>query len=142
MFRESQELKDDVWDCTLIKSMKQHNDTVVNPIYDWSAGDIWDYIQQEGIEVNPLYAQGYERIGCIGCPLAKHKERLRDFQRYPVYKKNYIKAFQTMIDTWDDRTKEKRDKLNTGEKCFEWWIESYKDGIEGQMSFEDLEVNK
>jgi phosphoadenosine phosphosulfate reductase len=50
VFRESLEIKDDVWDCTLIKNMKAHNDTVVNPIYDWLDSDIWEYIRQEDIK--------------------------------------------------------------------------------------------
>lgn len=41
--QESQEIQDDAWDCTLIKTMKEHNEVVVNPIYYWSDEDIWKY---------------------------------------------------------------------------------------------------
>ena len=138
VFRESLEIKDDVWDCTLIKNMKAHNDTVVNPIYDWLDRDIWDYIRQENIKVNPLYECGYRRVGCIGCPLAPYHERLRDFERYPVYKDNYIKAFNRMIDGWNAEKKEFRKNISTGEEVFDWWIEKYKHETKGQMSINDF----
>lgn len=134
MFRESLEIKDDVWDCTLIKNMKAHNDTIVNPIYDWLDSDIWEYIRQENIKVNPLYAKGYERIGCIGCPLAKNRERWRDFELYPAYKLNYIKAFERMREKWTDEQKEMRLRMKNGEDVFNWWMERYKHEVKGQMT--------
>lgn len=140
VFRESLETSDDVWDCTLIKAMKQHGDTIVNPIYDWLDRDVWDYIKQENIKVNPLYEQGYKRIGCIGCPLSSYKEKIKDFERYPAYKKNYIKAFDRMIKAIKEdhgSSFDERSKWATGEECFDWWIEKYKHEVEGQMNIFD-----
>ena len=34
-----------VWDCTLIKIMRENKDTVVNPIYEWSDADVWEYLR-------------------------------------------------------------------------------------------------
>ena len=132
VFRESLEANDDVWDCTLIKSMKKHNDTIVNPIYDWTDADIWDYIRREDIKVNPLYGQGYKRIGCIGCPLTMIRDRKRDFERYPAYKKNYIKAFQKMINARGERGM--KVEWKTGEEVFDWWMDRYKHEVKGQMT--------
>lgn len=135
MFQESLTLKDDVWDCTLIKNMKEHNDTVVNPIYDWQDRDIWEYIKQEGIEVNPLYAQGYRRIGCIGCPMASYTEKQKDFARYPAYRRNYIKAFERLIR---HREEQGMDAVwKNGEDVMDWWIEKGKYEIDGQMTLDD-----
>lgn len=46
---------------------------ICNPIVDWSDDDVWDYIQSEHITVNPLYQNGFTRVGCIGCPMAGKK---------------------------------------------------------------------
>ena len=50
--REALEREDEpngsVWDCTLIKVMRDKNDTVVNPIYEWSDSDVWDYLKRGG----------------------------------------------------------------------------------------------
>jgi phosphoadenosine phosphosulfate reductase len=44
------------------------NNIATNPIIDWTDDEIWEYISANGITVNPLYAQGFKRVGCIGCP--------------------------------------------------------------------------
>lgn len=46
VFKESNELQDDVWDCTFITTMKKNKDVIVNPIYGWTDNDIWDYINE------------------------------------------------------------------------------------------------
>ena len=72
--------------------------TMVNPIVDWTDKDVWDFLNENNIPHCSLYDEGYTRLGCIGCPLAGTREMLRDFERYPKYKENYIRAFQRMID--------------------------------------------
>jgi phosphoadenosine phosphosulfate reductase len=39
----------------------------VNPIVEWSQGDVDDYIADNGILVNPLVYDGYPSIGCRTC---------------------------------------------------------------------------
>lgn len=72
--------------------------TMVNPIVDWTDDDVWDFLNSNGIEHCCLYDEGFTRLGCIGCPLSGSKNMLRDFERWPKYKDNYIRAFQRMID--------------------------------------------
>ena len=38
------------------------------PIQHWTALHVWLYIMREGVEVNKLYQEGIERIGCWMCP--------------------------------------------------------------------------
>lgn len=64
----------------------QQNKMVVNPIIDWTHSDIWQYIESEHIEVCDLYKCGYDRVGCIGCPMAS-KKRHKEFADFPEYKK-------------------------------------------------------
>lgn len=67
--------------------------TVVNPIIDWNTSEIWDFINSEKIITNCMYEQmGYERVGCIGCPLVS-KKRWKEFADFPQYKQMYIHAF-------------------------------------------------
>lgn len=131
VYAESQE-RDEVWDCKLITSAKQHKDLICNPIFEWTDRDVWDYIRGNGIKYNPLYDRGYYRVGCIGCPMGR-KSQKKEFSDYPKYKDAYIRAFQRMID------KRKEDGLktiwNTGEECFRWWVDD--PNIDGQMSIED-----
>lgn len=133
MHREAKELQDPVWDCTLIKMMREHGSCIVNPIYEWEDTDVWDYIKQEQIQTNPLYERGYKRVGCIGCPMATYKQVMKEFADYPTYKQAYVNAFQRMIDLYDDARKEKQ-SWQSGEDVFNWWIEEYRHNVKGQMS--------
>ena len=64
----------------------QKSSMVVNPIIDWTDTEIWEFIQSENIPVCKLYDHGYDRVGCIGCPMAG-KKRYRQFADFPAYKK-------------------------------------------------------
>ena len=130
--------RDPVWDCTLIKVMREHGDTVVNPIYDWTDADVWQYIKDNNIETNPLYARGYKRVGCIGCPLATWKQVTKEFDDYPKYKEAYIRAFDRMLEANKAKGYVYRD-WQTGEDVFYWWIEEYKHIARGQMKMEDYD---
>ncbi|MCU0859041.1 MAG: phosphoadenosine phosphosulfate reductase family protein [Thermoplasmata archaeon] len=41
-----------------------------SPIQKWTAMHVWLYLLGKGARVNPLYSQGFERIGCFMCPAA------------------------------------------------------------------------
>ena len=136
--REAQELNDPVWDCTLIKLMKEHGSTVVNPLYYWEDSDIWDYIKQEKLEVNPLYERGYERVGCIGCPLAPYRQRVKEFQDYPKYKQMYINAFNKMLE--NRKARGKKDVWKDGHDVMDWWLEVGKHEVKGQYNLFDEDI--
>ena len=139
VFKESKEMQDDVWDCTLIKRMKEHGDILVNPIYEWTDTEIWQYIRDEGIQTNCLYERGYWRVGCIGCPMANYSLKMKQFAEYPTYKRAYIHAFDKMLEK---RRKEgKETKWATGQEVFDWWIKEYEHNCKGQFEF-DLEKYK
>ena len=138
--KEAQEINDPVWDCKLIETMRKHGATVVNPIYHWSEADIWDYIHQEHIETNPLYGCGYRRVGCIGCPLASHKERIKEFHDYPRFKTCYILAFNKLIENMKKKGIRSKRSWRTGEDVFDWWMEEHIYNVKGQISmFEESE---
>jgi thioredoxin-dependent adenylylsulfate APS reductase len=42
----------------------------LNPLADWTAGQVSDYIRQHDVPVHPLYAAGYRSIGCAPCTRA------------------------------------------------------------------------
>ena len=98
--------------------------TLINPIIDWTDEDVWQFLHHYGCESNPLYKCGFKRIGCIGCPMASKAERIMEFNRYPKYKENYIKAFDRMLKRRKERGPkyEKNDYWKSGEEVFAWWL--------------------
>lgn len=107
--------------------------TVVNPIIDWTDKDIWEFIRQEHLDVNPLYQCGYDRVGCIGCPMAGRRTREKEFADFPKYKRTYIKAFERMLEAREARGLET--KWKTGEEVFHWWMGDQT--IPGQITIEE-----
>lgn len=72
--------------------------TTINPIVDWTDEDVWEYLNDvANVPHCELYDEGFTRLGCIGCPLQGREGMLRDFERWPGYKKLYIAAFDKMI---------------------------------------------
>jgi len=55
----------------------------VFPIKDWRAIEVWLYIHMEKLPYNPLYDQGFERIGCWLCPSALQAEYVRMKELHP-----------------------------------------------------------
>jgi phosphoadenosine phosphosulfate reductase len=44
--------------------------TKINPLADWTWGDVWHYIQLNRVDYNPLHDQFYPSIGCAPCTRA------------------------------------------------------------------------
>ena len=40
-----------------------------NPLADWTDEDVWAYVDERGLPVNPLHERGYASIGCTHCTL-------------------------------------------------------------------------
>lgn len=118
----------------LVESCQMKAKTIVNPIIDWKDKDIWEYIEAENIKTNTLYQCGYNRVGCIGCPMARYKERMKEFNDFPKYKQAYLHAFDKMLANINSKGKLTRWK--TADEVFSWWIED--PNIKGQLSFEDV----
>lgn len=107
--------------------------TMINPIVDWDDNDVWDFLHHYGCEINPLYSCGFNRVGCIGCPIeARHQHA--EFQRYPKYKQAYIRAFDKMVER--RVAMGKPTSWKTGTDVFKWWVGE----DTAQISFEDLEA--
>lgn len=114
----------------MTENCMKKNKMVVNPIIDWKHRDIWDFIQSEHIDYNPLYNCGYKRIGCIGCPMAS-KSRWKEFSDFPTYQRAYIRAFDKMLEGLKAKWKDKPPKWKSGYDVFLWWMED--ENVEGQM---------
>lgn len=106
---------------------------ICNPIVDWQDSDVWEFIESEHLEVNPLYFEGFFRVGCLGCPMAG-KRRWTEFRLYPTYERAYIRAFGKMLERIHEEGIETKWKNEMD--VFEWWMEDEK--IKGQLELFDL----
>ncbi|MGK9368455.1 phosphoadenylyl-sulfate reductase [Melioribacter sp. Ez-97] len=59
-------------DIELIEYDNLHGIIKVNPLYNWSEAEVWDYIRRHNVPYNSLYEKGYASIGCEPCTRAIH----------------------------------------------------------------------
>ena len=122
-------------DRQLFENCQMKGKRVCNPIVDWTDRDVWDYLTDQKVETNPLYKEGFCRVGCDGCPMAG-KARYAGFARWPGFRRNYIRTFNRMID--ERKARGLPTEWRTGEDVFHWWME---DGIlPGQIEIDWEEI--
>lgn len=92
---------------------------VLNDIIDWTDEDVWEYIRENNIETCSLYEEGFKRIGCVGCPM-KRKAVIQDFERWPSFKRAYLKAFERMLET--RKAKGLDTRWSDAQDVFNWWL--------------------
>ena len=95
--------------------------TSVNPIVDWQDDDVWEFIKNVAkVPYCSLYDEGFDRLGCIGCPMQGVEGMIKEFERWPRYKELYIRAFDRMLIKHPDCANA---RFGTGRGVFEHWIE-------------------
>ena len=91
----------------------------LHPIIDWTTDEVWEYIHTYNVPYCSLYDEGFERLGCVGCPYARPERQKLGFKRWPKIAKCYERAFDRMIEL------RKRDGLKTqwetGAEVMKWW---------------------
>ena len=123
----------------MIACVNGKDKVLVSPIIHWTKRDVWEYLNQVvNVPHCPLYDNGYERIGCILCPMGTYRQKIRDCKRFPHVKKKWIDTIQKLIDTGHINHNFKEPELG-----FKWWIsgksfdEFYaQEFLQGRINFE------
>lgn len=107
----------------LVEQCYRTRKTLVNPIVEWKESDVWEFLN-DVVKVPhcELYDQGYDRLGCIGCPMSNY-HMVEDFERYPKHKEAYIRAFDRMLNVLESRGKTRTWK--SGQEVYEWWVNKF-----------------
>ncbi len=103
-------------------SNQHHNNrprSIVSPIFTWVEHDVWEYIHVHNLPYCSLYDKGWERIGCIGCPMnTKRKEQLA---QYPGLAHAYQRTLQKAFEARVSRNMNNHDWKN-GMDMYKWWL--------------------
>jgi phosphoadenosine phosphosulfate reductase len=137
LFNDNEEARRTIETCQL--KGKQ----IVNPIIDWEDDDVWAYIRSRGFKYCKLYDEGFKRLGCIGCPMAGQAGREREFERWPTYKRAYIRAFEKLAKYRNENgMNDNRSSWKTGQKIYDWWMGYTKmpdEGMDGQIEMDEYD---
>lgn len=95
---------------------------LLNPIVDWTDDDVWEFLNDiVKVPHCRLYDEGFTRLGCIGCPMARAETQKKEFARYPKFREAYVRAFDRMLE------KRRAEGLPTewkdGEDVMRWWLQ-------------------
>ena len=98
-----------------------------NPIQNWNALEVWLYIFREKADFNPLYNEGYHRIGCYLCPSSPLAELESLRETHPEYHQK-----------WESKMHEWAEKYGFPDEWIEMGFWRWKKLPKGQMEL----VNK
>lgn len=120
----------------IIETCYKRHKTVVNPIIEWTDRDVWGFIRAHGIPYCELYECGFKRLGCVGCPMGRKRQREREFFEWPKFKAAYLQSFGKMLE--ERRRRNRPTTWHTAKDVFNWWMEY--DVLPGQINlFEEEE---
>lgn len=89
---------------------------MVYPVLEWTEADVWQFIRERGLPVNPCY-KTHKRVGCVFCPFARPKDVRAYCETHPQLKAAFIHA----IERYRERERDRK-KLPTAEDYFDWWL--------------------
>lgn len=93
----------------------------LSPILDWATQDVWDYIRDQNLPYCSLYDEGWDRLGCIMCPMQGTSGMIRDARRYPEHYEKYMQAITDMlVGSNGQRFYSKYG--SSPEQIMHWWI--------------------
>jgi len=78
----------------------------INPIVTWSEDDVWNYIYEQNLPINPLY-QHFDRIGCWICPYRTKNE----WETIKIHFPKKYEILQNLLDSYATKN-HIRDKNN------------------------------
>lgn len=88
-------------------------------IIDWTYEEIWKFITDEMLFYCELYDKGFERIGCIGCPMSSRRKF--EFAYFPKFYDAYLHTIERMLDN-----PKRKDKTQTAKQVMGWWLSGKK----------------
>ncbi len=94
---------------------------LVLPIVRWSEIDVWQYISERHLLVNPLYSMGFRRIGCILCPFCSKDEVKLSLAIFPKTVLGWRRACDHFFEDRIVRGKP-LNRFKSSEELWQWWI--------------------
>lgn len=89
---------------------------LIYPILHWTEDDVWKFIKDRGLPINPCYEQ-YKRVGCVFCPFSP----VRYIRAYIETHPKQYQALLHSINKYLERS-EIGSQFESAEDAFEWWL--------------------
>jgi phosphoadenosine phosphosulfate reductase len=109
------------FDFTSGKKSKKVIKHILNPIIDWTLLDVWTYLEDYKVPYCMLYDEGFDRLGCVLCPLAATGHRLIEAERWPKIA-NMYRIATNMIYARRGEVYRQKYGWRSGDEMFNWWL--------------------
>lgn len=109
-----------------ITAHRETKNPIMCPIVYWTESDIWQFIRGNQMPYCSLYDEGFHRLGCVGCPMAR-AQRFEQFKRWPKYEKMWRRGFQRLHEKFKGVPKKNGgersiERFKTPEEHFNHWM--------------------
>ncbi len=100
----------------------------IRPIITWTKSEVWEYIHTYNLPFCSLYSEGFDRLGCIMCPVANYKKRLFEMEYFPKIAYLWRRTCQRIVDdrlsrgNISKRGNPYKYQFRTGDEMFDWWL--------------------
>ena len=106
------------------KLFKDHNTNPklwinIAPIIEWHDEDVWIYLLNNNIKLNPQYEKGYNRCGCLICPYQSDYIDLLTEKYYPTLWKRWTEDI--LPKSYEKQLVQERFKWSLEEFVSKWW---------------------
>lgn len=92
--------------------------TEVLPIRLWQDEHVWQFIHERKLPYCCLYDEGFNRLGCVGCPLPGGSVQRKEFERWPRFRDGWLRAARRFFVLHPERCR----WASSGDDLFEWWL--------------------
>ena len=111
---------------------RDKNRHFLHPIIDWPTETVWGYIRRRGLPYCSLYDEGFDRVGCVLCPMACDTER--QMARWPKIAASWERAVKETFKPDDGR-------WGSADEYWAWWLNRRAPSLErdddNMLLFED-----
>jgi phosphoadenosine phosphosulfate reductase len=93
----------------------------LNPIIDWTAKEVWEFIRVENIPYCSLYDEGFKRLGCVLCPMGTASQSIVETKRWPKIAEAWHRS---AIAYWENHLvkTDYQGRWTTAEDFWHWWL--------------------
>ncbi|WP_271728725.1 phosphoadenosine phosphosulfate reductase family protein [Aquimarina algiphila] len=67
----------------VLNFISNYADDIIRPVFKWSGQQVIDYIIENDQKPNPLYKEGFKRVGCFPCVMSNLSSVKQLVNRYP-----------------------------------------------------------
>lgn len=104
-----------------------NSEKVVCPIVYWTEEQVWEFIRYFNIAYCELYDEGWDRMGCLLCPLANVTQKEAQAKRWPKYAAKWRAAVTANWMRWKDVPRKDgeprfQSKFATADEFWKWWM--------------------